>query len=294
MMIFSVAILICSMVVFGTGRKLDPFNCNDGSPNGVFCTNDLTGYVECKLENTVSTVNRKTCPYGTKCACFINTSCKDARNYKRNVLKLEDVSEDVCISKNAMPVFAESFDLIYDEKKVTVNNIGQLRENIRVQVIRNAVTQQMKKRIWDSMKPEEQRFEFIVPEGHYFIKYEGTYTSEDGTVQGKCTKSKLDAFPSFWQSFEQFYKIKQEGDKETWLKVINQRNLGQFSSVETYKIGRDYQTHQPVPEYYEENYQGSVVEKRMYKLQRNYRQFITTFPGSAYFWLPAQCLSLKD
>lgn len=135
---------------------LTPFSCSDGAPKGVFCKNDLSGYVNCNLVNGKPSNKVTQCPKNTRCSCSINTPCSEGNS-------------NICERSPPTPKLSETFDFVFTEQKVTATSVGQLRTNEKVRVIRNFQTKQLAIRVWDIMN-ERQTFEFIVPSGRHFVK----------------------------------------------------------------------------------------------------------------------------
>jgi len=253
---------------------LTPFSCSDGAPNGVFCKNDLSGYVNCNLVNGHPSNKVTQCPKNTRCSCFINTPCSEGNSY-------------ICEKSPPTPKLSETFDIVFTEQKVTATSVGQLRTNEKVRVIRNFQTKQLAIRIWDIMN-DKQRFEVIVPSDDHFVKYHGVYP--DGKKNAaSCSKTIIKEFPEFWPDFELFTLVKSYKDIERWVKKIGSRNGGQSSLDNTWMFSYNQLLRQYIPKSEIINFEGSQAQRSSSVTKRSVEQFNAVALTGAYFWPPGFC-----
>lgn len=127
--------------------ELGEFSCIKEAP-GFYCTNDLTGYLDCS-----QTINiKKNCSKGTKCSCFINTKCTVAES-------------EICKTYPSPPKLSEDFDYTFFYKDVLTTPTSVVKNDQTIRIIRNTDLRKVWALTWD-MKKLEQTFVVIVPLGN--------------------------------------------------------------------------------------------------------------------------------
>ena len=127
--------------------KLGKFSCIKEAP-GFYCTNDLTGYLDCS-----QTINiKKNCFKGTKCSCFINTKCTVPES-------------EICKAYPSPPELSEDFDYTFFYKDVLTTPTSVVKNDQRIRIIKNTDLRKLWARTWD-MKTLQQTFVVMIPSGN--------------------------------------------------------------------------------------------------------------------------------
>ena len=127
--------------------ELGQFSCIKEAP-GFYCTNDLTGYIDCSQSISI----KKNCSKGTKCSCFINTKCTIAES-------------EICKAYPSPPKLSEDFDYTFFYKDFLTTPNSVVKNDQRIRIIRNTDLKKLWARTWD-MKTLEQTFVVMVPSGN--------------------------------------------------------------------------------------------------------------------------------
>lgn len=177
----------------------NPFSCMDGSPGGFYCSNDLTGYHDCNLdENNKPQDIKHACQPGYRCKCYINSKC-------------HMTEEEICKPRRTFPLIPESFDWTYNEDYLLRSTAVKISLH-RYHIVRDDILKRFKKTVFDRVTNEMKSFEIIFPslQGGKFLKFEGDYSLKT------CVRTVIDSFPSFWENWDVYTFDKDFNGQQYW------------------------------------------------------------------------------
>ena len=143
-------LVLVSTMVLTTSFKLptNKFSCMDGPLDGFFCSNDLSGYHNCK-ENAPN-FEKVNCSAGTRCTCGINVRCRV-------------FEEKICQTIPPVMIPPESFEYSYVEQHLEPPTMAKKAEYV-IHVTRDIESKMFAIKVMDKLT-NVNHFEIIKPQG---------------------------------------------------------------------------------------------------------------------------------
>ena len=156
---------VCLIVHVMQGAILtSSYACEGVLWEGLYCTDDLSGYRNCYRKNGEKFDNRMAgrdryntitkCPEGTKCGCFLDRKCESIKP---------------CVTATKQPDLPDTYTLTYSGTVKEYNPGFELPRKISGMIIRDANQKTMlvlERRDKGKWKAASDYYEFVVPNAH--------------------------------------------------------------------------------------------------------------------------------
>jgi len=276
------SLLLSTLFIIGLystaqAQQLRPFSCSDGAPKGIFCKNDLSGYVDCNLVDGKPSSKVTQCPTNAKCSCYINTACTEDNN-------------EICKTKVTQPILPGSFFVDFNEQTNLSSPAGLSIRNYRKLIIQNTAKNLKTVKIWNT-DTGMQEFVFVRPSTFDLRPSGGKFVQFSGSYPNKCFKSVLEEFPTFFPNFNLYQQTTADATTETWESKVGSRNPGQSSQTIEYVFNIDYNGAY-TPKSVKAFFRGSIGQKFIMSTKQDIMFFVPEqdgYPGDAYFRQPGFC-----